>query len=153
MMYEASKDKSKGHTHMKIRHSHMHSYIHVYTNTQVECSRIKDLNKAVRELGKEKVDVMTEMKDFRTKIHAINWEIECLEFKAEEVRGPRTYMLARVREATIWCQKVYQNIKHRMHHWEGFHAWDTISLYWSALVTEHAGVAVMRRHLGWCTFL
>jgi hypothetical protein len=52
----------------------------------VECSRIKALNEAVRELGKEKVDVMLEMKDFRTKIHAINWETQCLEFKAQEVR-------------------------------------------------------------------
>ncbi len=75
-------------------HAYIHTYIHkqvecnfihTYIHKQVECSRIKSLNESVRELGREKVDVMTEMKDFRTKIHAINWELECLEFRAEEV--------------------------------------------------------------------
>lgn len=55
--------------------------------SMVEVNSINTLNQAVRGLGGEKVSIMEELKDFRTKIHAVNWEIECLEFKADEVRA------------------------------------------------------------------
>jgi len=58
----------------------------------VEVGSINTLNTAVRALGKEKVVTMGETKDFKSKIHATNWDIECLDFKAEEV-GPHRYIV------------------------------------------------------------
>lgn len=58
----------------------------------VEVSSIKRLNTAVRGLGTEKVSTMREMKEFKSKIHATNWETECLDFRAGEVmRRPETH--------------------------------------------------------------
>jgi hypothetical protein len=68
----------------------------------VEASTIVSLNGKVRELGTDKVATMKDSKEFKSKIHATNWETEVLDFRAEEVAdNTRFYQL-------LWVTKDLQ---------------------------------------------
>ena len=55
------------------------------TGALIEVDTVHQLNRVVRSLGKEKVDLMEETKSFRNKIHAVNWENQMLQLKATDV--------------------------------------------------------------------
>uniref|UniRef100_A0A7S3D8R0 Cilia- and flagella-associated protein 43 n=1 Tax=Palpitomonas bilix TaxID=652834 RepID=A0A7S3D8R0_9EUKA len=53
---------------------------------------VTELNSGVVQLGNEKVDIMKETKTFRRDIHMVNWEIQGLELKADEVAQNTKYI-------------------------------------------------------------
>eukprot|EP00741_Cyanophora_paradoxa_P010843 tig00020544_g10483.t1 len=63
----------------------------------VQRSVVVDLNNIIRQLGKEKVTILKEIKDFRKGIHQLEWENKRLDMEAEDwVNKTREFQLLRV---------------------------------------------------------
>ena len=51
----------------------------------IDRQEVEALNEVIVAMGSEKVDALTEMKDYRKGIHGLDWETKVLDFQAEDL--------------------------------------------------------------------
>jgi len=70
----------------------------------IERETTEQLNSLIKTLGKEKISLMMETKDFRKKIHLLDWSNQSLQFQAEELAENTRYF------QLVWVTKELQSV-------------------------------------------